>query len=313
MATNITRLLGNNRAYSHGTAYVFNSRTTTMESTSFSVLSKMGFRGEKCAVGGEGENKPAMALNASVALAGRASTAKTQTIEEVKLAFILANVSALVFHGLKAIASRPRTWRTHIQTLIERVVINSRFFTMLAVAGTLLGSVLCFLEGCFIIIESYLQYLHALSHGSGSDHGHHMVQLLIEAMDMYLVGTAMLIFGTGLHVMFVGTNFKGKGSTVLPESNFFGLFHLQKLPTWIGMKSIAQAKTKIGHALMMILQVGVMEKFKSIPLITGLDLACFAGALFISSASIFLLSRLTTSVASNAASNKNVAQESTSL
>lgn len=79
------------------------------------------------------------------------------------------------------------------------------------------------------------------------------------------------------------------------------------------MKSIAQAKTKIGHALMMILQVGVMEKFKSIPLITGLDLACFAGALFISSASIFLLSRLTTSVASNAASNKNVAQESTSL
>ena len=121
MATNITRLLGNNRAYSHGTAYVFNSRTTTMESTSFSVLSKMGFRGEKCAVGGEGENKPAMALNASVALAGRASTAKTQTIEEVKLAFILANVSALVFHGLKAIASRPRTWRTHIQTLIERV------------------------------------------------------------------------------------------------------------------------------------------------------------------------------------------------
>lgn len=45
---------------------------------------------------------------------------------------------------------------------------------------------------------------------------------------MYLVGTAVLIFGTGLHVMFVGTqNFKGNESTVLPKSNFFGLFHLQ--------------------------------------------------------------------------------------
>lgn len=45
---------------------------------------------------------------------------------------------------------------------------------------------------------------------------------------MYLVGTAMLIFGTGLHVMFVGTqNFKGKGTTVLPKSNFFGLFYLE--------------------------------------------------------------------------------------
>lgn len=78
------------------------------------------------------------------------------------------------------------------------------------------------------------------------------------------------------------------------------------------MKSIAQAKTKIGHALMMILQVGVMEKFKSIPLITGLDLACFAGALFISSASIFLLSRLTSSavVASSSASKQHVEEDS---
>lgn len=59
------------------------------------------------------------------------------------------------------------------------------------------------------------------------------------------------------------------------------------------MNSIGQAKTKIGYALMMILQVGVMEKSESIPLVTGLDLACFAGALFISSASIFLLPRLT--------------------
>lgn len=272
----------------------------------------MGFQGEKIAVAGDGEKKPIMALKASVALADRTSTSKTQTSEEVKFAFILANVSSLVFHGFKAITYKPRPWRSHIQTLIERVVIDSRFFTMLAVAGTLLGSVLCFFEGCFIIIESYLQYLQALSHGSGSDHGRHMVQLLIEAMDMYLVGTAMLIFGTGLHVMFVGTqNFKRKGS-VLPKSNFFGLFYLEKLPTWTGMKSIAQAKTKIGHALMMILQVGVMEKFKSIPLITGLDLACFAGALFISSASIFLLSRLTSSavVASSSASKQHVEEDS---
>ncbi|XP_074357790.1 uncharacterized protein LOC141697363 [Apium graveolens] len=312
MATNITRLLGNNRALGHGKASVFNSKTRAMESTSFCVLSKTGFRGEKIA--GDGEKKQPMALKASVALADTTSTSKTLTSEDVKLAFILANVSSLVFRGLKAITYKPRPWRSHIQTLIETVVIDSRFFTMLAVAGTLLGSVLCFLEGCFIVIESYLLYIQALSHGSGSDHGHHMVQLLIEATDMYLVGTAMLIFGTGLHVMFVGTqNFKGKGTSVLPKSNFFGLFYLEKLPTWTGMNTIAQAKTKIGHALMMILQVGVMEKFKSIPLSTGLDLACFAGALFISSASIFLLSRLTSSVASTSASNQHIAEESIKL
>ena len=58
------------------------------------------------------------------------------------------------------------------------------------------------------------------------------------------------------------------------------------------MKSVSQAKSKIGHAVMMILQVGVLEKFKSIPIVTNLDLACFAGAVFVSSACIFLLSRI---------------------
>ncbi|XP_074365751.1 uncharacterized protein LOC141706810 [Apium graveolens] len=311
MATNITRLLGNNRPLGLGTTYMFNSKNRAMASSSFSVVSKMGFQGEKNVVAGGGEKKPIMAVKASVAVVDTTATSKTRTSEVVHLSFILANVSALVLHGLKMI-TKPRPWRWHIQMLIERVVIDARFFAMLAVGGSLLGSVLCFLEGSFIIIESYLQYLQALSHGSASEHGHHIVHLLIEAMDMYLVGTAVLIFGTGLHVMFVGTQkLKGTGSTVIPKSNFFGLFHLQKLPTWAGMNSIGQAKTKIGHALMMILQVGVMEKFESIPLATGLDLACFAGALFISSASIFLLARLTSSaIASTAASNQHVPQKS---
>ncbi|XP_076945524.1 uncharacterized protein LOC143616628 [Bidens hawaiensis] len=107
---------------------------------------------------------------------------------------------------------------------------------------------------------------------------------------MFLVGTAMLIFGMGLHVMFVGSQ-SSKGRTV-PPSNFFGLFYLKELPSWAGMKSIYEAKSKIGHALMLLLQVGVLEKFKSIPLVTGLDLACFAAAVFVSSAVLFILSQL---------------------
>lgn len=125
MGTNITRLLGNNRAFGHGKTYVFNSKTRAMESTSFSVLSKTGFQGEKIAVAGDGEKKPAMALKASVALADRTSTSETQTSEQVKLAFILANFSALVFHGKKAITYKPRPWRSHIQTVIERVCQSS--------------------------------------------------------------------------------------------------------------------------------------------------------------------------------------------
>ena len=103
-----------------------------------------------------------------------------------------------------------------------QAIIDCRFFTLFAVAGTLLGSGLCFLEvmayffsqqkfrtmtlllfssfiriflsnndkdivncvqGCFTILEAYLQYFHTLSHKS--DQGH-VMQLLIEAIGISL-------------------------------------------------------------------------------------------------------------------------------
>ncbi|KAH7533260.1 hypothetical protein FEM48_Zijuj04G0111800 [Ziziphus jujuba var. spinosa] len=159
---------------------------------------------------------------------------------------------------------RQKSLKHRLQMAIEKMIIDCRFFTLFAVGGSLIGSVLCFLEGCFTILESYFQYFHALS--EKSDQGH-VVELLIEATDMFLVGTAMLMFGFGLYAMFT-------------------------VPAWVEMQTVSQAKSKIGHAMMMILQVGVLQKFKSIPLVTGLDLACFAGAVFLSSACIFVLSRI---------------------
>ncbi|CAK8577282.1 unnamed protein product [Lathyrus sativus] len=173
----------------------------------------------------------------------------------------------------------------HPQMLIERAIVDCRFFTLFAVAGSLLGSVLCFLQGCVLVIESYAHYFHMLS--QPSDQGH-LVHLLIEAIDMFLVGTALLMFGVGLYVMFVGS-----GKVTSKEKEPFGHLHIMKsAPRWVGMHSIEQAKSKIGHAVMMILQVGLIDKFNNIPMVTGLDLACFAAALLTSSATIFVLSKL---------------------
>lgn len=44
---------------------------------------------------------------------------------------------------------------------------------------------------------------------------------------MFLVGTALLIFGVGLYAMFVGSkNIKEKSSQI-PGSNLFGFFYLK--------------------------------------------------------------------------------------
>lgn len=67
---------------------------------------------------------------------------------------------------------------------------------------------------------------------------------------------------------------------------------LQKLSSWIKMRSVMQAKSKIGHAVILILQVEVLEKFKYVTTTSPLDLACYAGVVLLSSASIFILSRI---------------------
>ncbi|PHU20826.1 hypothetical protein BC332_11977 [Capsicum chinense] len=204
------------------------------------------------------------------------------------------NVLDLILQNLKNFIKQMPQKLHHLQSFIEKGILDCRFFSLFAVIGTLIGSLLCFVEGCYLIVESYVHYFIAISRKS--DLGH-VVQLLIEAIDMFLLGTAMLTFGMGLYVMFMGSRNNVKGDQLSCKN----LFYFQTLSSLMGMKSVMQAKSRIGHALIMLLQVGVLEKFKNIPVINGLDLACFAGAVFVSSICVFILSRLavTTSKAGN--------------
>ncbi|XP_057975514.1 uncharacterized protein LOC131162913 [Malania oleifera] len=276
------------------------SSVTTLRCTSKVEMMDSGKR--LCGVVNGDDQRKSMVRAPAAAYSGSRvfETAEPQTtsrtgLMEYLLTAMLTNVSNFAAAVGKifrpAVDLRPRPWRLLAQLSVERAIIDCRFFTLFAVAGSLVGSILCFLEGCFTIIESYLQYFQALS--QRADQGD-VMQLLIEALDLFLVGTAMLVFGMGLYVMFVGTkSIKEKGPR-LPGSNLFGLFYLRTLPTWIETQSFSQAKSKIGHVVTLLLQVGVLEKFKSTPLVNGLDLACFAGVVLISSACIFLLSSLST-------------------
>ncbi|KAJ0087474.1 hypothetical protein Patl1_09073 [Pistacia atlantica] len=256
-------------------------------------MSKAGFNGEKRICGNADQMRSTVPMKTSVATSNRMLITTGPKVDPViDLASLLADVIDAVLKVLRQILER-RPWKL-IQMFIERGIVDCRFFTLFAVAGSLLGSVLCFLEGSFLVVKSYFQFFNTLS--PKTDQGH-MVHLIIEAIDVYLVGTAMLIFGVGLYAMFVGPNNTKEKERGLSGSNLFGLFYMTKLPKWIEVDSIWEAKSKIVHAVMMILQVGVLEKFSTTPLVTSLDMVCFAGAVAISSACIFLLSRL--SVAGN--------------
>nr|KYP72428.1 hypothetical protein KK1_005016 [Cajanus cajan] len=228
----------------------------------------------------KGERKPVVAVKATMAITEHITTSQPVIQQGLSdLAALIATIRNAFLLLLRAVVKRKLRNLTP-QILIER-----------ALAGSLLGSVLCFVEGCLLVMESYVHYFHMLS--ERLDQGH-LVHLLIEAIDAFLIGTAFFIFGVGMYVMFVGSSTSTSKETEphLCGSNLLGLFYMKSTPRWVGMQSIAEAKSKIGHAVMMILQVGLLEKFKDIPLVTGLDLACFAAAVLTSSACIFVLSRL---------------------
>ncbi|XP_022951147.1 uncharacterized protein LOC111454079 [Cucurbita moschata] len=281
-----TRLLRSVRP----SATVVSSSSSSSPSTAATVrcLGKTGLNsknGERLVTSGDGERRQIVNLKAAAAAAAAPETVETET-RELDLGSLLANLLV----QLKNTAVKTKIRRRQIQKFIEKIIIDCRFFTLFAVAGSLLGSILCFLEGSFIVAESYLQYFNGVSRRSDESHA---VELLIESLDMFLVGTALVVFGVGLFAMFVGSEkMTEKNPRWVSGSNLFGLFYMKNIPTWVEMESVSEAKSKIGHAVMMILQVGVLEKFKSIPLSSATDLACFAAAILISSASIFFLSRL---------------------
>ncbi|KAL7127424.1 hypothetical protein ABFS83_14G252200 [Erythranthe nasuta] len=257
-------------------------------------LNKVGLSSENPPAGGGGERKPVAAKAAGLASSSCLLVSEPKTADKgiIDLNLLLSYVASVMSRWMKFVTKRRVYRRFHLQMFVEKAIVDCRFLTLLGVAGSLLGSVLCFVEGCFLIMESYFQYFHSIS--QMLDQGH-VVILLLEALDMFLMGTAMLTFGMALHVMFVGQeNRKGKGPNHSNSTSSMN-YNLDKLSSWIGMESAVQAKSKIGHAVIMILQVQVLEKFKSIPVTNGVDLAYMAGAVFLSAASVFLLSRIAVS------------------
>ncbi|VAI78730.1 unnamed protein product [Triticum turgidum subsp. durum] len=108
---------------------------------------------------------------------------------------------------------------------IEKVIYACRFMAFLGIAGSLAGSVLCFLKGCTFVMDAFVEYY---LRGDAK-----VVLMLIEAIDMYLIGTVMFVFGTGLYELFISNMDIAKQSH--DRSSLFGLFKLPNGPS--GWKS----------------------------------------------------------------------------
>ncbi|XP_040993151.1 uncharacterized protein LOC121239865 isoform X1 [Juglans microcarpa x Juglans regia] len=181
---------------------------------------------------------------------------------------------------------------TSTESTIERAIFDFRFLALLAVGGSLAGSLLCFLNGCVYIIDAYKIYWSCCVKGI---HSGQMVLRLVEAIDVYLAGTVMLIFGMGLYGLFISNVSPDAPPSVdraLKGSSLFGMFSLKERPKWMKICSLDELKTKVGHVIVMILLVKMFERSKMVQITTGVDLLSYSVCIFLSSASLYILHNL---------------------
>ncbi|XP_009368052.2 uncharacterized protein LOC103957596 [Pyrus x bretschneideri] len=149
-----------------------------------------------------------------------------------------------------------------------------------------------FLNGCVYIMDAYKVYWTSCVKGY---HTGHMVLRLVEAIDVYLAGTVMLIFGMGLYGLFISNvphDVPSIDDRALKGSSLFGMFALKERPKWMKICSLDELKTKVGHVIVMILLVKMFERSKMVQITTGLDLLSYSVCIFLSSASLYILHNL---------------------
>nr|XP_010938511.1 uncharacterized protein LOC105057565 isoform X2 [Elaeis guineensis] len=147
-------------------------------------------------------------------------------------------------------------------------------------------------KGCVYIVDAYKVYWTSCIKGV---HTGQMVLRLVEAIDVYLAGTVMLIFGMGLYGLFISNVPPGLPSDIdraLKGSSLFGMFSLKERPKWMKISSLDELKTKVGHVIVMILLVKMFERSKMVTIATGMDLLSYSVCIFLSSASLYILHNL---------------------
>ncbi|KAK3127906.1 hypothetical protein QOZ80_7AG0579960 [Eleusine coracana subsp. coracana] len=196
------------------------------------------------------------------------------------------------YGGTNGAVTAAPTKSTIIETTVERVIFDFRFLALLAVAGSLAGSLLCFLNGCVYIKEAFNVYWTSCLRGV---HSGQMVLKVVEAIDVYLAGTVMLIFAMGLYGLFISnasTDLPSESDRALQGSSLFGMFAMKERPKWMKITSLDELKTKVGHVIVMILLVKMFERSKTVAITSGMDLLSYSVCIFLSSASLYILHNL---------------------
>ncbi|MBX7171710.1 MAG: YqhA family protein [Pyrinomonadaceae bacterium] len=113
--------------------------------------------------------------------------------------------------------------------MLKKILENSRFLVLIAVIGSLIGTVALLILGIYEIVEIILEVSH------GSIESKKIVLGLIEIIDTFLMATVFLIISIGLYELFIDSTLK--------------------LPEWLEINSLDDLKAKLVGVVVIVLSV----------------------------------------------------------
>ncbi|MBI5875468.1 MAG: YqhA family protein [Deltaproteobacteria bacterium] len=168
--------------------------------------------------------------------------------------------------------------QNRLESLFESVLFNIRFFTLAAVIGSAIASVLMFVKGSLLVLQAIFVFIEEISnvlhrhdtHGMSS-----LIALLISSVDNYLFATVLLIFSMGLYELFI--------SKIDPASRTS-----DSRPNWLNITSLDDLKGSLGKVILMILIVAFFEKSLGIEYEDAADLLYLGVGVLLISGALFL-------------------------
>ena len=161
-----------------------------------------------------------------------------------------------------------------IERFIEGVLWKSRYIVFLAVFFSITAAVSLFVFGSYEIIAAIL---HENPFSAIHEHGHaDLLVQFIGAVDLYLIGIVLLIFGFGVYELFI--------SEIDVARNNYRI-------TILEIKTLDELKNKIIKVIIMVLIVTFFERVLNMKYDTPIHMLFFAISIFILASGVFMINK----------------------
>ena len=165
--------------------------------------------------------------------------------------------------------------QSFIERNFEAGLWSTRYIILSGVVFSVLAAIILFLIGSYEIIVSIWHYIEQMREDLKEAHSELLVHV-IGAVDLYLIGVVLMIFGFGIYELFISK---------------IDIAREDEDVTILEIKDLDELKNKIIKVIIMVLIVSFFERVLKMEYSEPLDMLYFAVSIFALSFGVYLIKR----------------------